>query len=696
INPIKVKAKDNNEFYNAILHRKDALLILEIEAINLAEDAHFPNFYHKIAQLIRDFRHPASLPAVYQTTTDTIRRLTGFDRVMLYCFDQDYNSQVVAESKEAHLNTFLHHHFPESDIPHQARQMYLKNSLRIDCGYPLCAEQKLFPTLNPITQNPLNLEMSSLRSVSPIHIEYLYNMGVRASMSISLLVDDKLWGLVACHHYQPRYIPVEVREAAEFFGQMVSNLIATKIQSQIRIREAEQHTILSNIIANMAQIPDFETALNQETNALLRLTDAEGMAWQINEAVQVFGKAPDVPFITKIAQWAARQCQGSEYHTHNLSRENQSFRVCQAEGSGILFISLSESHDKFIIWFRPEVIHTKKWVGKPEKVLRYEESGDLRLSPRKSFEQWQEKVKGQSAPWESTEISSAHKLRMAILNHIFRQAELLKKQKEWLEKKVIQRTTKLKNEVLHKQAIQCQLEESLNQLRQSNQELEHFAYIASHDLQEPLRKIQSFGDRLQSFIRQLPDERAHDYLERMINAANRMQRLINDLLSYSRISTQGHVFEKLDLNFVLAQVIADLQIRIDQKQALVEVAGLPKEVFADALQMHRLFLNLIQNALKFSKSEVQPHICIRSFAEQAYHCIEVRDNGIGFNEAYKEKIFHLFERLHGRTHSEGTGLGLAICKKIVERHQGKITAHSQPGEGATFVIYLPQEAPSAP
>jgi PAS domain S-box-containing protein len=230
-------------------------------------------------------------------------------------------------------------------------------------------------------------------------------------------------------------------------------------------------------------------------------------------------------------------------------------------------------------------------------------------------------------------------------------------------------------------------------LEQSNRELQDFAYVASHDLQEPLRKVQAFGDRLDKKYSQELGIEGQDYLKRMRDAAGRMQTLINDLLSFSRISTKGSPFKQTDLAKICYEVIEDLEIRIEEKQAKVEIFDM-LTIDADPLQMRQLFQNLIGNALKFQRKDVSPIVKIYSVADEKENAksvckIIVEDNGIGFEEKYLDRIFTVFQRLHGRGEYEGSGVGLAVCRKIVERHHGQITAQSIPDEGTKFIITLP-------
>jgi PAS domain S-box-containing protein len=254
------------------------------------------------------------------------------------------------------------------------------------------------------------------------------------------------------------------------------------------------------------------------------------------------------------------------------------------------------------------------------------------------------------------------------------------------------------------------LAQKADELARSNAELEQFAFVASHDLQEPLRKIQAFGDRLKTKCEKIDLGEARDYLERMQNAAARMQTLINDLLAFSRVIRSSQPFVPVDLGAITKEVLGDLEVRIEKNRARVEGGELPT-IDADPTQMRQLMQNLLSNALKFQPPKAQPVVKIKSRtipappwdhasggengaapADNSLCEISVEDNGIGFDEKHLEKIFAVFQRLHGRTEYEGTGVGLAVCRRIADRHGGCITARSQPGKGATFVVTFPVHA----
>jgi light-regulated signal transduction histidine kinase (bacteriophytochrome) len=262
-------------------------------------------------------------------------------------------------------------------------------------------------------------------------------------------------------------------------------------------------------------------------------------------------------------------------------------------------------------------------------------------------------------------------------------------------------------DVTDRKSAERQLRSYTAKLEQSNRELQEFAYVASHDLQEPLRKVQAFGDRLEKKCAAALSDEGRDYVGRMRNAAGRMQNLINDLLTFSRVATKTQPFRGVDLKRIVEEVASDLEVRIEQTGGRVEIGELPL-IDADALQMRQLFQNLIGNALKFHRADAAPLVKIyaetvstngasfslngeeiQTAGDESFCRIVVEDNGIGFDEKYLDRIFTVFQRLHGRMEYEGSGIGLAVCRKIVERHGGQISANSKEGMGARFYIDLP-------
>lgn len=286
-------------------------------------------------------------------------------------------------------------------------------------------------------------------------------------------------------------------------------------------------------------------------------------------------------------------------------------------------------------------------------------------------------------------------------NHMIGRLQAYRRDIESHNEELLRTNTQLLQEINYRKRIENSLEEKTVELMRSNKDLEQFAYVVSHDLQEPLRKVMVFGDRLITKQGKTLNDEGRDYIERMKNASKRMQTLIKNLLMYSRVTTNARPFSRVDLAMTIRDVVNDLEIQIERTKGCVSMGNLPV-IDADSLQMHQLFQNLIGNALKYHRKDVHPIVDIqtqyldgikqdrnRTSHDNRFCQITVTDNGIGFNEKYAEFIFGMFQRLHRRDEYEGTGVGLAICRKIVERHCGSITAKSTPGEGSKFTIVLP-------
>jgi light-regulated signal transduction histidine kinase (bacteriophytochrome) len=273
----------------------------------------------------------------------------------------------------------------------------------------------------------------------------------------------------------------------------------------------------------------------------------------------------------------------------------------------------------------------------------------------------------------------------------------LKRQRSDLEELLKERTRLLENLKIQQEELrrahdelEVRVRERTVELERRNRQLQEFAFVASHDLSEPLRKIQTFGSLLEAKSAGLMDEQSKDYVSRMTGAANRMQELLDALLRYSRVDAKGQEFRPAKLEDVIRDSVIDLEVGLRDIEAHVEIGSLPA-VNGDPYQLRQLFQNLIANAVKYHRSEVKPLVRVYGEVNDGDCRIFVEDNGIGFDEKYLDKIFQPFQRLHGRNEYPGTGIGLAICKKIVERHNGTITAKSAIGKGTTFIVTLPVE-----
>ncbi len=422
--------------FDALLHREPGgILLIEIEMAYGERPFSFPNTYQAVRNSVEELNRADGLGPLYDTAARAVRELTGFDRVMVYRYDRDYNGEVVAENKREDLNSFLGLHYPASDIPAQARAMYEKSWLRLisDVDY---TPAPLVPPMDPDSGTPVDLTHATLRSVSPIHIEYLKNMGVRASMSISLLRHGRLWGLIACHHYAgPHLPPYGARAAAEFLGSTLSLRMVDRFdEDQLREQLAAQ-SLLSHLTAathNDAE-PLATTLLG--VPSVLDLLPATGVVVNVGGEYGTLGSPPAPDHVAAIAAWA-RSTGKDIAVTECLSRDVPAVPVDPQIAAGALALNLPD--DQYVIWFRDEAVRSVDWGGDPHnKAIAVQEGDQVRLSPRKSFDRWREVVDKCSEPWAPIQLESAEGLRANLVEELYRRTRSALRVAEVLQRSLL-------------------------------------------------------------------------------------------------------------------------------------------------------------------------------------------------------------------------------------------------------------------
>ncbi|GAX34642.1 sensor histidine kinase [Nodularia sp. NIES-3585] len=657
-NPIEltIKSDSHSLHFDGILHRSDGSLILELEPTNSEKGNAFFRFYHLVKIAMTKLQSASTLAEISQILVKEVKNITGFDRVMLYRFDENWHGTVIAEEKPEYLTPYLGLRYPASDIPTQARKLYSTNWLRLipNLDYQPAA---ILPTNNPLTDEPLDLSKSVLRSVSPLHIEYMHNMGVTASMSISIMKDGHLWGLIACHHQAPKYIPYEIRHACEFLGQMTSLEMAAKEDSEDVEYKMQVKSWHSKLVEYMSLENNFIDGLINNQPNILNLVNAQGAAICFHGNYSTVGKTPEQQDIENLVEWINQNQQEEIFYTDSLAQVYPQAEKLRAVASGLMALSISKSQKNYVLWFRPEVVRTVDWGGNPNKPVEVKQNGSIHLSPRKSFELWQETVLLKSLPWKSYEVNAALELRSAIIGMVLRKADEL---------------------------AQLNIE-----LERSNNELDAFAYIASHDLKEPLRGIHNYSNFLIEDYGETINEEGKKKLKTLIRLTQRMEDLIDSLLHFSRLGRVDLSMQPTDLNHVVHSSLDLLSARIDEMKVDIQIPRPLPTVYCDRIQVGEVFNNLITNSIKYN-DKAEKWIEIGYIDEPPLPItFYVRDNGIGIRDKHFEAIFRIFKRLHGPSkYGGGTGAGLTIAKKIVERHGGKIWVDSTYGEGSTFYFTL--------
>ena len=671
-----------SQVFECLVHRSDGVIVLEMERSTKMPEVNSFDFYKCVKAPINRLQNSHTLAELSYQAVTAIHELTKFDRVMLYRFDEDGSGHVIAETTSEGIESFLGLHFPATDIPKQAKELYRLNSLRIIPDV-LAKSVALKPSLSPITGKPLDMSLSELRGVSPLHTEYLENMGVRSSMSISILRDRQLWGLIACHHHAPKSLSYETRTNCEFLGQVLSLQIGSKADAEDLDYKMKLQTVHNRFVNTIAICRTLGDGLNQNPTDLMKLAGSSGVVFCESTKIESFGNTPPHLMIEGLLQWVGQKIgEDAIYSTNTLVTDYPEFLPYKAVASGLIALRISRAQQIYLLWFRPEVIQTINWAGEPTKAIGIDTGKGRRIAPRKSFDLWKETVRLKSLPWKTCEIEAALELRSSIIGVVLQKSDELA-------------------------LINTELE-------RSNIELDSFAYVASHDLKEPLRGIFNYSTFLiEDYGTQLGEDGNHK-IKTLMRLTQRMEDLINSLLHYSQINRTELIFQPVDMGVLLENVLDMFTVSQPGDVDFQVPRPLPI-VHCDRSQINVLFTNLISNAIKYndqdkkrieigylleneisaneiSQSEVSPLFFKLLKKTSAQTIFFVKDNGIGIRDKHSEIIFKIFKRLHPvNKYGGGTGAGLTIARKIVERHGGTILVSSTMGQGSTFYFTLGQE-----
>ncbi|ALA59107.1 ATP-binding protein [Nitrospira moscoviensis] len=657
--------------WHVFVHRNDeGQLILELEPAAPDGPVSLQELYTEVRASIAELQRTESLQAFFDLAVSRIRRFTGYDRVLAYKFLDDSSGWVLAEDREEGLDSYVGLHYPATDIPEPARRLFSKKwvSHLPDVSYepvPLIAAKR--------PEKPLDLSYSLMRSVSVMYSGYLKNMGVQSTMVLTLLKNGKLWGLISCmHHRGPKHVAYPTRVTAEVLAHLMSLTMASKEELEDREYVSEMKTVQAKLVESMLQHVNFQEGLLRHQPNLLSYFGATGAAVFVDGHVHRLGDAPEEDRLRDLFEWLSLTMGQDQFATDRLPSLYPPAAAYQAHAAGLLALRLFMHKPHFIVWFRPEVERTVDWAGDPRKPVDVSQiNGVAQLMPRTSFALWKESVKGVSKPWRDSELVAAADLRRAIVDVVLRKAEELARANE--------------------------------ELTRSNVELDAFAYIASHDLKEPLRGVhnyarfvlEDYGDKL--------DEEGKGKLKTMMKLTERMDELIDGLLHYSRLGREELESEPTDLLALVKRVAQSLTPRFQELGVAVRLPDSLPPVSVNPVMLQEVFANLMTNAMKYNdKPEKWIEVgsaapdrapeSIRRKLRDGDVILYVKDNGIGIPKKHFDTIFQIFRRLHARDqYGGGTGVGLTIAKKILERHGGYMWVDSEPGRGSTFFLSLPAQ-----
>lgn len=666
-NPIKltIKIYDKESLFQGIMHRADGLLILELEPLS-EESSPNLGFYYLAKSAASKIREAKDFDETSDLLVKEIRKITGYDRVLTYKFDIDNSGVVIAESKAEHLEPLLGLHYPAFDIPEIARKLYYKNWLRLIVDLH-CQPVPIIPLNNPTTQQPLDMSLSTLRSVSRFHIKYLQKMWVSASLGISLINSGKLWGLIVCHHYSPKYIDYEIRKTCEFLGQIMSVEIVHKHEQYLKKAQDNIKFIQSQLkqdILEGFQLDNY--TFLQDLGSLLSLGNANGAVIYFGGRISEVGICPPQTFIYELIAWLESKPQ-DVFHTNCLSQLLPEAMDFNDRASGLLSISIKLNHTSYhIIWFRSEVVQTVNWAGDPSKLLDIDD--DLEPSPRRSFELWKETVRAKSLPWDEVEIEAALELRSTFM-------------------------------LAALEFSQQALKEEAERSEVANRAKSSFLARMSHELRTPLNAI--LGCTQLIGREENLTEDIQDYVKIISHSSEHLLNLIDDVLEISKIEAGKIILEEaiFDLHLFLNNLQEILKIKARDKNLQLIFAvhpSLPQYIKSDEQKIRQILWNVLGNALKFTtKGYIILRVSLvdtdREFSKSVIH-FEVEDTGCGMAAEEINTLFEAFvQTASGRASQTGTGLGLVISQQFARFMGSHIQVSSTLGKGSIFQFELTVE-----
>ncbi|MET0333989.1 MAG: ATP-binding protein [Rhizobacter sp.] len=637
--PVSQEAEIGGLMFDVVVHAHKGLTIAEFERRAVDNDQ-LSRFALIAYGAMDNLRRQRSVDDLLAVAAQAVRSLTGFDRVMAYRFRHDDSGDVVAEDRREDLEAFVGRRYPASDIPAQARRLYTLNTLRLiadvaDEVVPLLAE--------PTNTEPLDLSHSVLRSVSPIHIEYLRNMGVRASMSVSIVVKGKLWGMLACHHMTPHRVPFSLRMTADVIAQLIAAQVQSLTSQEREAASAMAAHLSTQLATDITQGVEVKAALLDHAPALREILRADALVIALNGSAEILGEA-DALWVDKLLDWLGQQAPRLVHETEGGRLPPQLGKpVC--EHCGVLALRFDGPRQGWLIALRREQVQTIRWGGKPEKQYTAGPLGP-RLTPRGSFDEWRETVRGTSVPWDDSERALAAQLLDAVSRaHAAR--------------------------VLEADQLRSQL-----------------WAVLGHDLRNPLQsltmasRVLEQGDktgRMQTVIR---------------NSADRMKRLLQDVLDVAKLQN-GLVLTMdrapHDLAAIVRLVLEEAAVAHPETEIKTELPD-TLQVVVDPNRIGQLLGNLISNARHHGKGRIG--LSLRAEGREAV--LEVRNAGGPIPPDIAAALFDPFKRkaaenIHNRT---GMGLGLFIVDQIVRGHGGQVTQR-QDGGDVVFDVRLPLPQPAS-
>ena len=732
-----IDAAGTRRDFDAVAERSAGVVLLELEPAPAEPRLSPAAFYDLVREAAGHVEHSRTLVELAQAIAGQMRHLTGFDRVWVYRFHEDWHGEIIAEAKADGIESWLGMHYPASDIPAQARALFLKHWVRVipDLAF---TPVPMIPVLEPRTGRPLDMGGAALRGVSPVHVQYLRNMGVAASFTVSLVRDGRLWGLVSSHHYSgPKLPPHETRTLCELLAHSFAMQLGAAEHAEDAAGVLAVRGTLAALVRRVeGRVDDVARALVDGEPSLGTLTDADGAAACIDGSCTTTGRVPAREQLDALVRWLTAGAGGALrdglFATNALATHFPAAAEFADVASGLLAAAVGTGHPNFLLWFRGENRQVVPWAGEPRKYLAVGDDGVARLTPRGSFELWEETVRGTAREWRTAEIEGARDLRRTVIEILLARTDRvmalnaeLEAANEQLRESAVELEVQAEELAAQTDELRASTDELLEQREAREQALDRerearteaeransakadFLAMMSHELRTPLNAIGGYAQLMELGLRGPVTEEQKADIGRIRAAQQHLLGLINDILNFARIEA-GHVQYQL-ANVPVATLLQSLESLVGpdarSKGLTFELTtcdgedGAPLTVHADPERLRQVLLNLVSNAVKFTPAGGAVTVACE-LADPASSgtdgaravAIRVRDTGRGIPADRLTTVFDPFvqvDRHLTNASQQGVGLGLAISRDLARAMGGELTAESVPEEGSTFTVTMPR------
>lgn len=632
----------NGTAYHLTLLRSGPYLMLELEAVLLE------NTLNPIYKGLAGFQNFADEDTLWQRLCTTVMNTIGYDHVMVYRFMEDHSGVVVAEDKLSHIPSYLDMHYPEADIPRQARALYLKNYRRIFSDVNAPAVE-----LVSHSGEPVDLTYCSLRAMSPVHAIYLRNAGVVSSFSVSIIVDNQLWGLVTCHNSTQKHIDLNARIEAEICTMACANAYMSFRMKRSYELETTLNAQITEFKKNFLGRRNFTEGLFTHAETLRNAVGSDGFAAYMNGELKICGETPPAEIVREIVAWA-QQNVDSGFFTSSFLLNHMPELAEYPQASGLAIEYLNESKTDILMWFQKEFVEPIIWHGKPEKevgIVDYFGEEKLVYSPRTSFEMYYEERRGLSRHWSQDTRRNIQKLRDAVLEISYSLYMFQKKQNA--------------------------------ELSALNEELDSYSYTISHDLATPLTVMKLNAQKL---VNSAADVGAvSQRVSTIIGEIDKMSEMMNGVLQHSRAKHSEIKLQHVSTDKLIRKLTDDAKLTYNVPHCDIIIEDTPP-VLAEKIFAGQVFQNVITNAVKYSSKSPQPIVAITGETTDDSVIYRITDNGIGIPEESRDDVFRIFQRVGNARGFAGSGVGMAIVKRIMDRLGGSVDFISNVNEGTTFIL----------